>query len=170
MTVFSRIAASAALALLVISGTAHAQGASVAFGGLKHDASLPVEITADELTVDQNTGSAVFIGNVVAGQGEMRLSAGRVQVQYATENGQATGRIDQLIATGNVTLVNGAEAAEADNAVYAVNGSEIVMTGNVILTQGVNALSGEKLIVDLASGTGRMEGRVRTIFQTGGNQ
>lgn len=170
MTVFSRIAASAALALLVISGNAHAQGASVAFGGLKHDASLPVEITADELTVDQNTGSAVFIGNVVAGQGEMRLSAGRVQVQYATENGQATGRIDQLIATGGVTLVNGAEAAEADKAVYAVNGAEIVMTGNVILTQGLNALSGEKLIVDLASGTGRMEGRVRTIFQTGGSQ
>ena len=41
------------------------------------------------------------------------------------------------------------------------------MTGDVILTQGPNALSGERLIVDLTSGTGRMEGRVRTIFQTG---
>lgn len=170
MTVFSRIAATAALALLMSSSFAHAQGASVAFGGLKHDASLPVEITADELTVDQATGSAIFIGNVVAGQGEMRLSAGRVQVQYATENGQATGRIDQLLATGSVTLVNGAEAAEADQAIYSVGGSEIVMTGNVILTQGINALSGDKLIVDLTSGSGRMEGRVRTIFQTGGNK
>ena len=170
MTAFSRIAAATALALLVITGTAYAQGASVAFGGLKHDASLPVEITADELTVDQATGSAVFIGNVVAGQGEMRLSAGRVQVQYATENGQATGRINQLVATGSVTLVNGPEAAEADKAVYSVGGAEIVMTGNVILTQGVNALSGEKLTVDLTSGSGRMEGRVRTIFQTGGSK
>jgi lipopolysaccharide export system protein LptA len=170
MTVFSRIAAAAALVLFLVSGAVFAQGASVAFGGLKHDASLPVEITADELTVDQATGSAVFIGNVVAGQGEMRLSANRVQVQYATENGQATGRIDQLIATGSVTLVNGAEAAEAERAVYSVKGAEIVMTGNVILTQGVNALSGEKLTVDLKTGSGRMEGRVRTIFQTGGNK
>lgn len=170
MTVFSRIAATAALALLLSSSFAYAQGASVAFGGLKHDASLPVEITADELTVDQATGSAVFIGNVVAGQGEMRLSAGRVQVQYATENGQATGRIDKLLATGSVTLVNGAEAAEADKAIYSIDGSEIVMTGNVILTQGINALSGDKLIVDLTSGSGRMEGRVRTIFQTGGSK
>ncbi|WP_394198726.1 lipopolysaccharide transport periplasmic protein LptA [Litoreibacter albidus] len=169
MTIVSRFAVAAALALLLIGGMAHAQGASVAFGGLKHDASLPVEITADELTVDQATGSAVFSGNVVAGQGEMRLSASRVQVQYATENGEATGRIDQLIATGSVTLVNGAEAAEAEKAVYSVDAANIVMTGNVILTQGVNALSGEKLTVDLNTGSGRMSGRVRTIFRTGGN-
>ncbi len=170
MTVFSKFAAIAAVALVMITGTANAQGASVAFGGLKHDASLPVEITADELSVDQATGRAVFTGNVVAGQGEMRLSASRVQVQYATQNGQPTGDIDQLIATGSVTLVNGAEAAESEKAVYSVSGAEIVMTGNVILTQGVNALSGEKLTVDLKSGSGRMSGRVRTIFRTGGSE
>ncbi len=146
-----------------------AQGATVAFGGLQQDASLPVEITADELTVDQSTGSAVFIGNVVAGQGEMRLSAARVQVQYAVVNGQPSGDIDKLIASGGVTLVNGGEAAEARDAVYSVSSAEIVMTGDVILTQGVNALSGEKLTVDLTTGKGRMSGRVKTIFQTGGN-
>lgn len=151
------------------TGAVLAQGATVAFGGLKHDASLPVEITADELTVDQQTGLAVFIGNVVAGQGEMRLSAARVRVQYAVVNGQATGDIDKLFASGGVTLVNGAEAAEARDAVYAVGAAEIVMTGDVILTQGVNALSGEKLTVDLNTGQGRMTGRVKTIFQTGGN-
>ncbi|MEM9582332.1 MAG: lipopolysaccharide transport periplasmic protein LptA [Pseudomonadota bacterium] len=155
-------------ALCAVSAV-HAQGASVAFGGLKHDASLPVEITADELTVDQQTGEAVFIGNVVAGQGQMRLSAARVTVKYAVVNGQATGDIDTLVATGGVTLVNGAEAAEAANATYAVRAAEIVMTGDVVLTQGVNALSGEKLTVDLTTGQGRMSGRVKTIFQTGGN-
>lgn len=158
------------LVLAICASTAlYAQGASVAFGGLQQDTSLPVEITADELTVDQNTGSAVFIGNVVAGQGEMRLSAARVQVQYAVVNGQQTGTIDTLTATGGVTLVNGGEAAEANSAVYSVAGAEIVMTGDVILTQGVNALSGEKLTVDLTTGKGRMSGRVKTIFQTGGN-
>lgn len=149
--------------------SAIAQNATVAFGGLKHDSSLPVEITADELTVDQADGTAVFIGNVVAGQGEMRLSAARVKVEYATQDGEPTGRIDRLLATGGVTLVNGPEAAEAQEAVYAVTGSEIIMTGDVVLTQGANALAGEKLIVDLNTGKGRMVGRVRTIFQTGGN-
>lgn len=155
---------------LALGNAASAQNANVAFGVAAHDKSLPVEITADELTVDQGTGSAVFLGNVVAGQGEMRLSAGRVQVQYAVEDGTATGTIERLLASGGVTLVNGAEQAEARDAVYAVGTAEIVMTGDVILTQGPNALSGEKLIVDLTSGTGRMEGRVRTIFRTDGNQ
>ncbi|MEM6407712.1 MAG: lipopolysaccharide transport periplasmic protein LptA [Pseudomonadota bacterium] len=153
-------------ALVLSSSAAIAQGANVAFGGLKHDASLPVEITADELTVDQASGEAVFIGNVVAGQGDMRLSAGQVEVKYATADGQTTGRISQLIATQGVTLVNGAEAAEAQRAVYHVERAEIVMTGDVILTQGQNALSGEQLTVDLASGNGRMTGRVKTIFRT----
>lgn len=154
---------------LFLTNAALAQNATVAFGGLKHDNTLPVEITADELTVDQSNGTAVFIGNVVAGQGEMRLTAARVRVQYATQNGQPTGRIDRLFATGGVTLVNGPEAAEAREATYAVGSGEVVMTGDVVLTQGANALAGEKLTVDLTTGTGRMSGRVRTIFQTGNN-
>lgn len=153
-----------------LSGAVAAQTANIAFGASAIDQSQPLEITADELSVDQQTGRAVFSGNVVAGQGEMRLSAGRVQVEYALENGSPTGEIDRLLASGGVTLVNGAEQAEAQDAIYAVRSSEIIMTGDVILTQGQNALSAEKLIVDLTSGQGRMEGRVRTIFQTGGNQ
>ncbi len=155
------------ISLAFTSTAVLAQGANVAFGGLQHDASLPVEITADELTVDQATGQAVFVGNVVAGQGEMRLSAGRVEVQYAVVDGQPTGNIDRLVASGGVTLVNGGEAAEAQRAVYAVTDAEIVMSGDVILTQGANALSGEQLTVNLTSGQGRMSGRVKTIFQTG---
>lgn len=168
MTFFSRLTLIAALSLSMVS-FATAQGADVAFGGLKHDASLPVEITANALSVDQGTGSAVFEGDVVAGQGTLRLSAGRVQVQYQVVNGTPTGEIEQLVASGGVTFVNGAEAAEAQNAIYAIKSGQITLTGDVILTQGANALSGEKLVVDLNTGQGRITGRVRTIFQTGGN-
>lgn len=142
--------------------------AQVAFGGLKHDNTLPVEISADQLTVDQADGTAIFNGNVKIGQGDMRLSAAKVRVEYATgEN--STGEISKLFATGGVTLVNGSEAAEAREAVYTIESGVVVMTGNVILTQGQNALSSDTLIVNLAAGTGTMEGRVRSIIQTGGN-
>lgn len=154
-----------ALAGMLFAGAAFAQNATVAFSDVQHDNTLPVEITSDELTVDQNTGTAVFIGNVVAGQGELRLTAARVRA----ENDQANGQINRLFATGGVTLVNGAEAAEAQEAIYNVGTGEIVMTGDVLLTQGVNALAGEKLTVDLNTGQGNMSGRVRTIFKTGGN-
>lgn len=156
-----------ALSLLLLPALALAQGAQVAFGALRQDPTLPVEVTADELRVDQSKGTATFTGNVVVGQGEMRLSADRVDVEYATEGNDPTGRISRLHATGNVVLVNGAEAAEARDAVYTIDSGSIVMTGDVLLTQGQNALAGQRLVVDLTTGTGTMEGRVKTIFQTG---
>ena len=160
---FIRLFPALLLAMLGLSG-ALAQGAQVAFGGLRHDSSLPVEITADQLRIDQQDGTAVFAGNVLVGQGEMRLSAGQVRVEYVAPDGQATGRIARLLASGGVTLVNGAEAAEAQQAEYRVEEGIIIMTGNVILTQGANALSAERMVVDLNSGQATMEGRVRTIL------
>lgn len=146
-----------------------AQGAQVAFGGLQQDISLPIEMAADELTINQENGTAVFKGNVVIGQGDMRLSAALVTVEYANSQGDATGQISRLLASGGVTLVNGAEAAEAETAEYSVETGRIVMKGNVLMTQGANALSSEQLEVDLNTGTGVMTGRVRTILQSGGN-
>lgn len=159
----ARIAA--CLLALSLPIVAHAQ-AQVAFGGLKHDSTLPVEIAADQLNVDQADGSATFIGNVQIGQGSMRLSAGKVRVEYSTGSG-ATGEISRLLASEGVTLVNGAEAAESREAIYTISSGVIVMTGGVILTQGQNALSSEKLTVNLQSGTGTMDGRVKSIIQTG---
>jgi lipopolysaccharide export system protein LptA len=140
-----------------------AQGASVEFGGLRQDASLPVEVSADSLTVNQTDGSALFEGNVIAVQGDLRLTAGAVQVRYA----QGGGAIDTLTASGGVTLVSATDAAEAREAVYSVQAGSVVMTGDVLLTQGNNAISGQKLVLDLAAGTGRMEGRVQTVFTPG---
>lgn len=140
------------------------QGASVPFGGLQHDAGLPVEITAEALALDQAAGTAVFTGAVKVGQGSLRLEADRIEVFYAASEGQSTGEVRRMQATGNVTLSNGAEAAEAQQAVYEVATGIVEMTGDVLLTQGQNALSSEALRIDLNSGTGEMTGRVQTIF------
>ncbi|WP_099824876.1 LptA/OstA family protein [Oceaniglobus indicus] len=153
-----------ATALALIASPAVAQNTNIAFGGLKHDSSLPVEVASDTLEVSQTDGSAEFRGNVLVSQGEMKLTAGTVRVIYAAEGG---GRISRMNASGGVTLVNGAEAAEAREAIYSIDDATVVMTGDVILTQGQTALSSNKLSIDLNSGTGTMEGRVRTIFQTG---
>lgn len=142
-----------------------AQGADVAFGGLKADTTLPVEVTADVLSVNQADGQAVFSGNVLVSQGDMRLSAGEVRVEYSTD-GKGIAR---LFATGGVTIAAGTDAAQAAEAVYTIATGEVIMTGNVVLTQGQAAISGEKLVINLTSGTGRMEGRVTTTFVPGGN-
>lgn len=151
------------LALLALPSMGFAQGASVAFGGLKQDTSLPVEVSADQLAVNQADGTAVFTGNVLVGQGEMRLSAGRVKVEY-TADGSG---ISRLFASEGVTLTNATDAAEAREAVYTIDSGNVVMTGDVLLTQGSNALSGQKLVINLKAGTGVMEGRVQTVFTPG---
>jgi lipopolysaccharide export system protein LptA len=150
--------------LLALPAPSLAQGAKVAFGGLRQDTSLPVEITADTLEVDQASGQATFSGNVLVGQGEMRLSAARIKVEYE-EGGQG---IRRLHATGGVTIANASDAAEAAEAVYTIASGNVVMTGDVLLTQGPNAISGERLVLNLADGTGVMEGRVKTTFTPGG--
>jgi lipopolysaccharide export system protein LptA len=139
----------------------------VPFGGLEHDATLPVEITSDALELDQAAGTAVFTGTVKVGQGELRLAAERVEVQYADTAGTGTGAVQRMLASGNVTLSNGAEAAEAERATYEVASGIIEMEGDVLLTQGANALSSQRLRIDLNSGTGQLEGRVTTIFMPG---
>jgi lipopolysaccharide export system protein LptA len=152
----------AALPLLAL-----AQGAQVPFGGLEHDATLPVEITADRLDLDQAAGTAVFTGTVKVGQGTLRLAADRVEVFYDDAAASGTGKVRRMVAEGNVTLTNGAEHAEADHATYEVAAGTIDMTGNVLLTQGQNALSSETLHIDLETGTGQLQGRVQTIFTPG---
>lgn len=148
------------------AATVGAQGTNVAFGSFKADPTLPVEVTSDTLDVNQADGSAEFTGSVVVGQGEMRLSADRVLVIY---NDEADG-IERMEATGDVLLVNGPDAAaEADRADYTVATGIVVMTGNVLLTQGPNALTSDRMTVNLVTGTANMTGRVKTILKTDGN-
>lgn len=142
-----------------------AEGTSVSFGGLKADTGLPVEVTAESLSVNQADGSAQFAGNVLVVQGQMRLQAAEIRVEYGADQKE----ISRLHATGRVLLVNATDAAEADEAVYTIATGEVVMTGNVLMTQGAAAIKGQKLVIDLKSGTGRMEGGVTTTFTPGSN-
>lgn len=159
-------AVAAAILISAVCSSAMAQGTNVAFGAFTHDTTQPVEVNAQSLSVDQSDGTAIFTGNVVIGQGDMRITAGEVRVVYAQGSGQG-GRIERLEASGGVTLVSGAEAAEARQAVYSIDSGTIVMSGDVVLTQGQNAMSAGRLTVNLKNGTGVMDGGVKTILQTG---
>lgn len=154
------------IGLSALAPAASAQGAAVSFGGLKSDTSQPVEVTSDELAVNQTDGTAVFTGNVVVVQGELRLAAKSVRVEYAKDD---RSKVERILASGGVTLVSATEAAEGKEAVYTVANGEIVMTGDVLLTQNGGTIAGQKLVVDLDTGTGQMDGRVRTVLQPKAN-
>jgi len=150
--------------LCIAADAGHAQ-TNVAFGTMQQDTSLPVEVTADSLSVSQTDGTAIFTGNVVIIQGEMRLSAPRVLVVYAQASDTQDARIARLEATGGVTLVSGPDAAESERADYNVDEGEVLMQGDVLLTQGASALTSDRMTVMLEDGTAQMDGRVRTILR-----
>ncbi len=152
------------LAALIFATPLAAQ-TNINLGGISADPSAPVEVAADNLTVDQDTGTATFTGNVLIGQGDLRLSAGSVEVVY----GSGTGNIARLKASGGVTFVTATEAAEAQNADYDITGGTLTLSGNVLLTQGASAISAERMTVNLETGNAQLSGRVRTVFQQGGN-
>lgn len=150
------------VALLAMSPVAaDAQGATVAFGGIKADTTLPVEVTADQLEVNQTDATAIFTGNVIVIQGDLRIAAAAIRVEYDKDDRT---KIDRIHATGGVTLTSPTEAAESREAIYSVASGEVVMTGDVLLTQGGSTITGQKLVFDLGTGTGRMDGRVRTVI------
>lgn len=145
-----------------------AQGA-IAFGAVKTDPNAPVEVSAENLEVNQTDGSAQFTGDVIIVQGEMRLSADEVLVTYKTGDDQQKTGIQSLTASGKVILVNGTDAAEAEKAEYNIDSGTIVMSGNVLLSQGDATLTSNRMVVNLNTGTAEMAGRVKTVLNPSGN-
>jgi len=154
------------LSCLSVGTASFAQETQVPFGGLKHDASQKIEIASDSLVVSQGNANAEFTGGVKAGQGTLKIEADRLLVEYGTaSDGSVTGAIEIMSAFGNVVLSNGAEAAQAQEAVYRVADGQVRMTGDVILTQGRNAIAGNVLNINLDTGDAVFEGRVRTVLE-----
>ncbi|MBU9697977.1 lipopolysaccharide transport periplasmic protein LptA [Rhodobacteraceae bacterium HSP-20] len=149
-------------ALLALTTPLSAQTA-INLTGLRQDTSLPVEVAADSLAVDQTDGQATFSGNVKVTQGDMTIQAGEARVEY-TPDGKG---IDRILLSGRVLFASPTDAAEADEAVYTIDTGVVVLTGDVLLTQGSTTISGGRLVYDLDQGTGSMEGRVQTVFTPG---
>lgn len=160
---------SAALAALLALASLAPQAATAQDAAIRLGASLQLsgeqlEVTADSLEVDQQSGASVFTGEVLAVQGNLRLTAGQVRIEY-TPGATGSQRVERLIATGGVTLVTPEEALEAREAIYVLPRGTLEMTGDVLFVQGQNILSGQRFTADLNAGTGQMSGRVRTVIR-----
>ena len=166
---------SLALPAMAWGGSAMAQSAA-ALGGFKVDSSLPIEISADTLEVQQEQQTAVFTGSVDARQGEVRMQADRLIVTYdeeAESQGQA-GAIRRVRAEGSVFVSSPEGAADGNWADYDVASATITMGDSVTLTQGTrNVLAGSRISINLDTGFARVDSgseRVRGIFYPSSDQ
>lgn len=135
----------------------------------------PIEINSDALEVLQDEHQAIFRGNVLAVQENMRLRADVMTVYYkpnekeikaaepvATESkkNQPDGqqKIDKIEAKGKLFLSTPGETASAARGVYDVTKKEIRLFDQVVLTRGQNVIKGEQLVYDIANARSRMVG------------
>ena len=144
-------------------GVAIAQQGATGFGSVVADREKPIEISADQLAINDETGVTEFSGMVEILQGDLSLNADFVQATYTP----GSGAIETLLATGEVILRSGEDEAKADRTEYAVDSDQIIMTGNVFVRQAGNNLSAERAEINLETGAATLSGRVKTVLGTG---
>ena len=144
--------------LALLGGTAAfapavGQGPTSALRG--HNTNAPVDVAADRIEVQSRADRAVFSGNVVAQQAELRLNAPRVTVTYSSAGGTQIQRID---ASGGVVVRSPSETARGQVAIYDTGARLITLIGGVTLTRGDSQVRGGRLVLDLDTGRAVMDG------------
>ncbi len=147
--------------------------------GADHDASQPIEITADSLEIHRDQSIAIFRGNVDAVQGELHLRARVLTVHYYEDGAGPEGAsISRIEAEGDVFVSSPGETAQGKTGVYNVEDSTINLDGSVVLTRGENVIRGDHLVMNLETDFSRIVGpvdssgsdeRVRSVFVPGGD-
>jgi lipopolysaccharide export system protein LptA len=146
------------LNLSTIAVLAAWSGASVARAQIAPGGKGPVDVTADQLAVQQQQCVAVWSGSAEALQDTSRLRADVLKIYNKVEagkpaagqagSGQKCGALDRMEADGAVYYVTPEQVVKGDHAVYTADNTTIVMTGaEVIAAQGKNVISGTRRVI-----------------------
>jgi lipopolysaccharide export system protein LptA len=146
-----------ALMWLLLSGLSHGQAAAS-----KKDA--PVHIVSDRLEAYQQEQKVIFIGNVIAKQGELTIRGDRMTIFYLeNENSKPneeglTGKLDRIEVDGGVHITQKEIVATGEHVVYFNEENKIVLTGNPRVEQGRDSIQGEKITLFLDAEKSVVEG------------
>ena len=128
-------------------------------------AAEPVNVSADDFTIDQNNNNATFSGNVVITRTGLKLWADKVVVIYGS-GGQSD--IDGLTATGNVRIKTDSQDATGAKATFDPDTLILRLSGNVTVVNAQGKLNGPDLTINLKTNSsvfkGNEGGRVTGVF------
>ena len=143
----------------------------------------PIQIEADRMESVQEQNLIKFSGNVVAKQDDLIIHADQMTVDYVklptesrpgamgdTTGGSAQQKINKIIATGNVKIVQKDWVAVGNTMDYIANERKVILTGNAKTWQGKNMVAGDTIILYLDEGKSVVErskeegGRVKALI------
>lgn len=138
------------------------------FGGLADEAGEEVNVTADDLQINENESTALFSGNVVITQGTMELAAPEVLAAYG-EAGPSD--LQNFTASGGVQMNFDEQTVDADQAFYDFAQRILTFTGSVVVVNQTGTVNADRLVVDTRAGTSSFSsegegggGRVTSTF------
>jgi lipopolysaccharide export system protein LptA len=180
------LAAASALAALVLCGPiasaqqpAKNQGPANALQGFSQNREQPVKIVAASLEVREKDKVATFSGDVKVTQGDTEMRCRSLVVHYEEDTGAAKTvkaadpgpggqqQISRIEAKGSVVVTQKDQNATGDNGIFDMRANTVTLTGNVVVTRGQDVLRGRRLVVNLTTGTSKMDG-AEALLQGGG--
>jgi lipopolysaccharide export system protein LptA len=102
----------------------------------------PIYIDSDTLEASQKENTVTYKGNVVAKQEDKTLYANTLVINYDSD----TKKIKQVIAMGNVKIVQLERKATSQKAIFHQDENKVVLDGDAVVRDGKNVIRGEKVI------------------------
>jgi lipopolysaccharide export system protein LptA len=126
----------------------------------------PVDITADELEVQNKACISIWRGRAEALQGQARLRADVLTTYFKTRPGAsggvgagACGDLIKVEAQGSVYYVTSKDQrVRGDRGDYDAANNTVTLTGDVVAVQGQNVMRGTRMVFNTTTGEGRMIG------------
>lgn len=152
---------------------AAAEPALLAGDGLLESFSLsadrgPVHIESAMLEFEYRTGLLTYRGDVKVSQADITLTSDRLTVLLDVKQ---SGRPREIVAEGNVRIVNGERVATGGRAVFDHEKQTITLSDSAVLRDGPNEVAGDRVVVFLDEQRSVVDGggdRVRaTLFPAG---
>ncbi|WP_394179758.1 lipopolysaccharide transport periplasmic protein LptA [Marinomonas posidonica] len=123
---------------------------------LPNDIEKPLEIQADEASFDQNTGQAIYKGNVFVKQGSIEIQAQYLKVtsdpttqrfSSLEASGKPAKFSQQIDWSGNIVISKGNEIH------YATDESKLEIIGDGYLSRMQNSISADYILYMIQDGT-----------------
>lgn len=151
----------------------------------------PINIEADKLVYFEKELKAIYSGNVVATQGDSKLTCSSLTIfmeksapadakapaaepakDAASAEAPTSSRLRHMDCAGPVTMLSKTQTATGDSGSYDKPRNQVVLSGHVTLSDGKNVTKGDKLVYDMTTGqatvqTGSSSPRVSGQFLPG---
>jgi lipopolysaccharide transport protein LptA len=112
----------------------------------------PLEITSNSMTIEEKSNIITFIGSVVAKKDSITIYSDTMVVHYSQGK-----EIKNVLATGNVKLLQDEKEIRSDKAEYIPDEEKVVFSGDPVFTERQNIVTGSMITYIIPSGKSIVE-------------